>query len=189
MVPSKREDNLLLGANIRRARKGGRISLKELAAGTGLSTSFLSQLERGKVNVSVDNLRKVADFLGLAMVHLFEVETGRGLGLVTRRGQGMALEVEGSTAHSESLIRQGRADIQATLYTNPPGQGRMSPASHNGEEFVYVIKGRVVYTLNDQTYHLEEGDSMYYRSEALHSWRNPGGEASMIIIFNTPANW
>ena len=189
MAPAKKEDNLLLGANIRRARKGGGVSLKELALGTGLSTSFLSQLERGKVNVSVDNLRKVADFLGMAMVSLFEVETGRRLGLVTRRGQGMALEVEGSTARSESLIRQGRANIQATLYTNPPGQGRMSPASHNGEEFVHVIKGRVVYSLNDQTYRLEEGDSMYYRSEALHSWYNPGEEESVIIIFNTPANW
>lgn len=189
MSPTPDQDSLSLGSNIRRDRRRQKISLEKMAAGTGLSTSFLSQLERGKVNVSVDNLRKISDFLGVEMVSFFEVQAGRSLGSLTRRGQGTILDVEGSTAYSESLIRKGSANVQATMYVNPPGEGRKTPASHNGEEFVYVIRGEVVYSLNDQEYHLREGDSMYYRSETMHSWFNPGRKESVIIIFNTPTNW
>ncbi len=189
MVNADGAESLMLGQNIRSARKKAKVSLQVLSSGTGLSTSFLSQLERGKVNVSVDNLRKVASFLGMEMVQFFEVDQGNRLGTVTRKGQGAALDVEGSFAHSESLIRKGSANVQATIYTNPPGEGRKEPAYHSGEEFVFVISGEVVYILNDQEYHLQTGDSMYYRSEVYHSWRNPGETDSVIIIFNTPTNW
>jgi len=99
------------------------------------------------------------------------------------------LEIEGSTAHSESLIRKSNSNIQATLYRNPPGEGRKFPFSHGGEEFVYVIKGEVLFSLNNQECHLEEGDSMYYRSELNHSWVNPGEEESVILVFNSPQVW
>ena len=185
----ERDDNLMLGANIRRARKRRKTSLEQLAGITGLSTSFLSQLERGIVNISVDNLRKIAKSLDLQMVDLFEVEGGQNLGIVTRQGGGMVLDLEDSRTYCESLIRKGSANIQSTLYINPSKDGRRQPNSHSGEEFVYVVKGEVIYTLNNQEYHLKEGDSMYYRSEALHSWVNPGEEDSVMIIFNTPAFW
>ncbi|MEW5722294.1 MAG: cupin domain-containing protein [Thermodesulfobacteriota bacterium] len=189
MRPPDSHDNLLLGDNIRNVRKLRKISLKQLSTKTDLSTSFLSQLERGMVNVSVDNLRKIAKSLGLRMVDLFEVKAEQRLGAVTHRGEGMVLEVEGAATYCESLIRQGRANIQATLYRNPPGEGRRFPSSHSGEEFVYVVEGEVIYTLHDQEYHLREGDSMYYRSEAPHSWYNPGGRESVMVIFNTPPYW
>ncbi len=178
-----------LGAGIRRVRKEKRISLEKLASATELSVSFLSQLEGGKANISVENLKKITSFLEISMVRLFEVEDGQRLGTVTRKGKGMPLKVEGSSAHCESLVRKSSSNLQATLYRNPPGEGRKMPMSHVGEELVYVILGEAVFRLNDQEYHLEEGDLMQYRSETLHSWHNPGESESVIIIVNTPPNW
>ena len=189
MRSAEQDDNITLGANIRKARKRRKMSLEQLANETSLSTGFISQLERGIVNVSVDNLRKIARSLGLKMVDLFEVEGNHNLGAVTRKGEGIVLRVEDSDTHCESLILEGSPNIQATLYINPPGDGRVAPSSHLGEEFVFIVKGGVVYTLNDQQYHLEEGDSMYYRSEALHSWINPGDQESVMVIINTPPFW
>jgi quercetin dioxygenase-like cupin family protein len=159
------------------------------AAGTDLSISFLSQLECGKANISVENLKKITDFLDISMVRLFEIEERQRLGAVTRKGEGMVLKVEGSTAYCESLIRKSGPNLQATLYINPPGEGRKAPMSHIGEELVYVIRGELTYYLNDQEYHLREGDLMYYRSESLHSWYNPGKWENVIFVVNTPPNW
>jgi transcriptional regulator with XRE-family HTH domain len=182
-------DIFQLGANIRKVRKEKRISLEQMAAGTDLSISFLSQLECGKANISVENLKKITDFLDISMVRLFEIEERQRLGAVTRKGEGMVLKVEGSTAYCESLIRKSGPNLQATLYINPPGEGRKAPMSHIGEELVYVIRGELTYYLNDQEYHLREGDLMYYRSESLHSWYNPGKWENVIFVVNTPPNW
>lgn len=181
--------NSVLGANIRAARKEKKISLEQLASGTDLSVSFLSQFERGKVNISVENLWKITKFLDVTMVRLFESDEAQKLGTVTRKGDGVVLELEDSTAYCESLVRKSSAKLQATLYVNPPGQGRKVASSHIGEELVYVIRGEVIYYLNDQEYHLREGDLMYYRSETLHRWHNPGKWENVIFIVNSPPNW
>ena len=181
--------NSQLGANIRNTRKAKKISLEQLAAGTDLSISFLSQLERGKVNISVENLWKITQFLNISMVRLFEGHSEQRLGSVTRKGRGVVLNVEGSSAYCESLIRETRAHLQATLYVNPPGQGKTIAGSHVGEELVYVIRGEVIYYLNDQEYHLREGDLMYYRCETLHRWHNPGNQENAIFVVNSPPNW
>lgn len=189
MKISTRDDNIALGANIRKARKMRKLSLEQLAGETGLSAGFISQLERGIVNASVDNLRKIARALDLRMVDLFEVDEKQNFGVITRKGDGVILSIENSNAYCESLILESGTNIQATIYINPPQDGRAVPNVHNGEEFVYMIKGEALYTLNDQQYHLHEGDSMYYRSEAPHTWVNPGDEESIMIIFNSPPFW
>ena len=186
-----REENAVLGKRIRERRKFCKISLDELARNTALSIGFLSQLETGKVNVSVDNLRKIASFLDVDMVNFFEVRSNvRTVGSVTRKGEGMSLNLEGTETCSESLIRKGDANLQATLFVNPPGQGRNMPNSHVGEEFIYTIKGQVDVFLNDQKYCLNEGDSIYFRSEAMHTWVNPNhDEESVILLVNSPQVW
>jgi transcriptional regulator with XRE-family HTH domain len=181
--------NSQLGTNIRNARKERKISLEQLAAGTDLSISFLSQLERGKVNISVENLWKITKFLDITMVRLFEGHEEQKLGSITRKGRGVVLNVEDSSAYCESLVRESRANLQATLYVNPPGQGRKIASSHVGEELVYVIRGQVAFYLNDQEYLLCEGDLMYYRSETLHHWHNPGERENVIFVVNSPPNW
>ena len=66
--------SISLGKRMREARKERKISLEQLAKGTQLSLSFLSQVETGKVNVSVDNIQKIADYLGVKMVRFFDPE-------------------------------------------------------------------------------------------------------------------
>lgn len=180
---------LSLGEKIRQVRTERKISLTELSGGTGLSLAFLSRLERNNVNISVENLKKIAGFLDISMVQLFEVEENQHLGVVTRKGEGTRLRISRSNVYSESLIQKSNSNLQATLYINPPGEGRITAASHKGEEFVYVIQGEVIFYLGKEKYHLKEGDGLLFRSETLHSWVNPGKRESKIISFNSPQAW
>ncbi len=186
-MPKHKPDSL--GQKIREARRSRRVSLQEISRATGLSTTFLSRLDTSKTNISVDNLRKIADFLDVTMVQLFEENDSPSKGLITRKGQAAKLKIDQSTAYSESLIRKSGSNIQATLVTNPPGEGRKTPFSHSGEEIVYIIKGTVLFYLDDQKQTLKAGDSMHYRSELPHSWVNIGKRESVLLIFNSPQVW
>ena len=184
------EHSRLVGQKIRDSRKSKRISLEQLSTGTGLSVSFLSQMENGKLNVSLANIKKIADFLDVRLVNFFEDEDNEvGLGVVTQKGKGIMLTLNGSNSYCESLIRKSGVSLQATLYISQPGEGRKIPFSHAGEEFVYVIEGEILFFLNDEKYRLQEGDSMYYRGEAQHSFINSGPFQSKIILVNTPQHW
>ncbi len=189
MSQQKPGDTLPMGEILRRARKSKRVSLERLAAGTELSVSFLSQLECGKANVSVENLKKITKFLDIHIASLFGEERNASLGTITRKGEGMPFTLEGSSAYCEALIQKSRADLQATFYRNPPGEGRKVPFGHLGEELLYVIRGQVLFRLNDEEHLLNEGDLIHYRSEALHSWINPGKEESLVLVVNTPPSW
>ncbi|MFO7783043.1 MAG: cupin domain-containing protein [Thermodesulfobacteriota bacterium] len=91
--------------------------------------------------------------------------------------------------HSHGIYSKSNVNLQATLYVNPPGEGRKVPMAHVGDELVHVIRGEVLFYLNDQECRLEEGGLMHCRSEALHSRVNPGRWESVLIIVNTPPNW
>ena len=178
-----------VGERIREVRTSRRISLSEISRGTGLSITFLSHLESGKSNVSVDNLRKIAEFLDIAMVQLFEWSQDFSKGVITRKAQGVRLKIARSTAYSESLIRKSNSNIQATIFVNPPGKGRNTPFSHCGEEIVYIVKGSILFSLGDEKHKLRAGDSIYYRSELPHSWVNMGKKECTMIVFNSPQVW
>ncbi len=177
-----------VGERIAALRLEKRLTLDGLAAGTGLTTSFLSKLERGRTSISVDNLRSVAHFLGVEMVHFFERD-GLSSAIVTRQGQGTPLLVGKTDAVGESMISTARSTLQATLYRTPPRQGRSAGFSHPGEEFVYVVRGRIRYWVAEAEFVLEEGDSIWHKSSEAHRWTNIGKSPSLTLHVNTPPVW
>jgi transcriptional regulator with XRE-family HTH domain len=177
-----------VGERIAALRLERRLTLEALAGGTGLTTSFLSKLERGQTSISVDNLRNVAHFLGVEMVHFFEQNESLNA-IVTATGQGTPLRVGNTSATGESLISVARSALQATLYRTPPGQGRSPGFSHPGEEFVFVIGGRIRYRVADVEYLLGKGDSIWHKSSEPHGWKNVGSGPALTLHVNTPPVW
>jgi len=169
-----------------RVEKG--LTLERLAAGTDLTPSFLSRLERGHTSISVDNLRRIAHFLGVEMVHFFQTELPSEM-VVRRRGMGTQLVIDGTTAYGESLITTGRSTLQATMYRTPPRQGRREGFAHAGEEFVFVIRGSIRYRAGNSEMVLRAGDSVWHKSTAPHSWKNIGSAAALSLHVNTPPVW
>jgi transcriptional regulator with XRE-family HTH domain len=178
----------LVGARIAELRQERRMTLDALAAGTGLTPSYLSKLERGHTSISVDNLRRVAHFLGVEMVHFFEQEDVSKTA-VTRRGRATRLRIAATDVYGESLIATSRSKLQATLYRTPPGQGRRRGFSHPGEEFVFVIRGRIEYQVAAASFTLSAGDGLWHRSEQPHMWMNRGKTAAITLHVNTPPVW
>lgn len=178
-----------VGERIAALRKTRGLTLEDLDRGTGLTRSYLSKLERGQTSISVDNLRTVAHYLGVEMVHFFQQQNGPSSAMVTRKGTGTPLVVGRSEATGESLVTTTRSTLQATLYRTPAGQGRAAGFSHVGEEFVFVISGKIRYFAGDKEILLESGDSIWHLSSEPHRWLNPGRTPAVSLHVNTPPVW
>ena len=187
-APHARPVGREVGRRIAALRKDKRLTLEALAAGTGLNVSFLSKLERGQTSISVDNLREVAHFLGVEMVHFFSGPE-KSSAIVTRKGKGMPLQIANTHAVGEALIATMSGSLQATLYSTPKGQGRAKGFSHSGEELVYVMKGRVRFFVGDHEHILNVGDSIWFRSAEPHGWRVIGSTTAVTLHVNSPPVW
>ena len=81
----------------------------------------------------------------------------------------------------------GDAAMDCQKWTLQPGAGSEDAYSHEGEEFIYVLRGLLEITLDGHERHLlYPGDNIYFDSTRTHSWRNPGEEESVLVWVNTP---
>src|SRR5205085_892877 len=78
------------------------------------------------------------------------------------------------------------AAIGAHLCRIKPKAGSGESYTHEGEEFLFVLRGALRIALQDQEYRLKPGDSFYFESATPHRWTNPGRSETWVLWVNTP---
>lgn len=166
-----------LGQRIARLRQERGLTLQEVADGAGLTPSFLSRLERDQVNISVANLRKLAQFFGVAMVYFFEGEsTGPAAELIraTERPGLLPTQID---AQVYALVPSD-SDLDVRLIEARPGARQQC----DGERLVYLLRGQLRYHVGEETYTLGAGDTLFLRREAPQRWECIGAEPAAILL-------
>jgi DNA-binding transcriptional MerR regulator/quercetin dioxygenase-like cupin family protein len=175
----------LISNKWREAREKMGLTLDEVSAQVDISSSYLSKIENGLANISIDILNKLAIFYGESILSFFELEGEDDK--VVRKGCGEIAEIGISGVEMESLISQKHHVLFPMLFTIEPGGGDPNTHRHHGEEFIYVLNGRLKVTLNyDEEYTLKQGDSIYFRSFDYHSWINDSVKATKVIWVHSP---
>lgn len=180
--------NTGIAQRIRQIRLSLGMSLQDLSRKTGLSMTFLSRLENDKANISVLNLRAVANALGVPIASLF-TQDDQSLVKVSRAGKRrkMILMVFGRKKVTEEwLLPDSNAKLEPAVVTLPPGTNGGPPFSHEGEEFLWVLKGKVRFHLGSEVFYLEEGDSLYYPATLSHQFFNDTGKKAVLLFVATP---
>ena len=173
----------LPGQRFRRLRLRRKLSLSQVARATGVSVGFLSALERGQMRCSVSTLRRIARYYKTNIMALFETD-GDSQRLV-RPDQRKILET--SPGVRMELLAWGNTAMEPHLFRIKPGGGSGESYSHEGEEFLHVLRGEFEISLNGrERYLLKSGDSLYFESSTPHRWKNPGRTESWILWVNTP---
>ena len=171
------------GQRFRRLRTRRGLSLAQVARATGVSVGFLSALERGQMRSSVATLRRIARFYRTNILSLFEA-AGENPRLV-RPAQRKILETTPDVRME--LLAWGHTVMEPHLFRVKPGGGSGESYSHEGEEFLHVMRGEFEIWLNtEEHYKLKAGDSLYFESSTPHRWRNPGKSESWVLWINTP---
>ncbi len=73
-----------------------------------------------------------------------------------------------------------------TVFRIAPGAGSGESYAHEGEEFIFVLRGELQIALDGEEYHLQRGDSFYFESATPHHWKNPGRTETWLLWVNTP---
>jgi DNA-binding transcriptional MerR regulator/quercetin dioxygenase-like cupin family protein len=171
------------GQRFRRLRTRRRLSLAQVARATGVSVGFLSGLERGQMRSSIATLRRIARFYRMNILSLFET-TGENPRLV-RPHQRKILETTPEVRME--LLAWGNTAMEPHLFRVKPGGGSGESYSHEGEEFLHILRGEFEIWLDrKEHYRLKPGDSLYFESSTPHRWKNPGRRETWLLWINTP---
>jgi len=171
------------GERLRRLRLEAGLSLRRAATRAGLSASYLSALERGSVGASVATLQRVTSAYGATLQDLFS-STPRGR--LVRPDQRPVLELDEGSVRIEQLAHAG-GQLEPHLFVLAPGASSEGAYSHPGEEFIYVLDGKVRIVLAaDESYDLAPGDALTFASTIDHRWHNLADKPARLLWINTP---
>lgn len=179
-----------VGLTIRRLREERHLTLKELASRSGLTQSFLSQVERNLTSPSVASLRKVAQAFGVPLAALFQGPLLPGNRIV-RRSERRQLVHPKHQWHDYLLTPNLTGKLQVILSVIEPGggSGEEAYAHESDEECVVILHGRLEFWVGSDGYLLEEGDSIVFESRIPHRNRNPGPGRAEVLWVTTPPSY
>jgi transcriptional regulator with XRE-family HTH domain len=177
-----------VGERLREIRRQRRATLRTVADRSGLSESFLSQVERGRSNASIGSLRRIAEALGVTVADLFE-PSGPPSPRVLRRNDRPALSF-GVLGRKLLLTPRPMQALEVFVgELDVGGSTGVEPYSHgDSEELFVVLSGTVQLELGGEVHDLETGDSIVYRSSVPHRITNAGeGLAEAMWIITPPS--
>ena len=174
----------MVGQKIHALRKARGMTLKQVSGRSGLSVSFLSQVERNLASPTVISLAHIAHALGVGASYFFPPPPADGQVVRSYARQPFKLE-DGQVIYARlGGDFEGRT-LEPLLVTYPPGFVSET-FNHEGEEFLYLLEGQVTIFLEDQEYCLNPGDSMHFRSQHTHRVENPHDVPARVVFVNTP---
>jgi DNA-binding transcriptional MerR regulator len=174
--------NGAIGSHLRQLRAKRKLSLAQVARTVGISVGFLSALERSQMSGSVGTLRKLARFYKTNILDFFDAT-----GASSRQVQPEQRKVlEAGPGVRMELLAWGNTVMEPHLFRVAPQAGSGDSYTHDGEEFLYVLRGALTITLEDEEFRLKAGDSFYFESATPHHWKNPGRAETWVLWVNTP---
>jgi transcriptional regulator with XRE-family HTH domain len=172
-----------IGRRLRRLRLQKSYSLSQVASAVDVSIGFLSAIERDQMTASVATLRRLARFYQIKILSLFnpsDANPGRvtpSERKILDAGPGVRME----------LLSWGNTMMEPHLFRIAPSAGSGESYAHEGEEFLYILRGKLEISIADgERLCLQEGDSFYFESSNEHRWRNPGKKDALVLWVNTP---
>lgn len=174
-----------LGGNLRELRAEKRMSLRELAAATGLSPTLLSQVERGISEPSLKTLRALSTVFGDSVSSLF-ASPDPPLIHISRPGERSRISSPAGRIQYERLT-PNNGQIEVLRGSLQPGDWSSDePWAHEAVECVYVDRGRLVVEVDGQGFEVLAGESITFSSRQPHRYGNPGGEPTVFILSVSP---
>lgn len=176
-----------LGARIAALRKERGLTLAQLARACGLSEATLSRIENGHSAVSAQHLFVLAQYLDMDIARFFDRDAAPltpGVRSLTRSGQGVVERLERYDAEvlCADLAAKGMHPAINTIRARTLEEAG-GLARHGGEEFLYVLEGRV--EVHSEWYAptlLGPGDSLYFDGVQGHAYLAAGNEPARILV-------
>jgi transcriptional regulator with XRE-family HTH domain len=176
------------GEKIKRLRVAHHMSLGDLAEKVQTSRSFLSQLEQGKSLPSLGTLKAIADAFDVTVGSLVDEPKEVKSPLVKVADRPKVNQLQTGILIESLTYREMHKTLQPLILTLQPGANSgYEGYIHKGQEFGFVVKGKMTVELDDNTYEMNAGDSIYFDSSRPHRFvNNSDGETVAVWVITPP---
>lgn len=183
-------ERIALGQEIRKLRKARGKPLTDLALFVGRSTSFISQLERGRAEASIADLKGVANALGVPVGWFFVSDEipGEERGRIVRAGSRRQLGTLNDGFMEELLSPDIGGAFETFLSTFSPGAALDRPEERDTEEEGYVVLGTLDVWIGAHAFRVGPGDSFRIAREPFR-WANRGATDAVIVWVIAPPTY
>lgn len=183
MVTFQREAaSVDVGSRLKELREARNISMRMLAAKSGLSANALSMIERGKTSPSVSTLYKLSDAMGVSITAFFGPESDKKQVVFLKSDERTRMSFTRGVFEAlggEQFI--GRVEPFMLTMDSGATSGPHT-MSHTGHEFVFCLRGQLDYQVEKEVFHLSAGDSLLFAAQLKHKWRNAGKTVTNALI-------
>jgi transcriptional regulator with XRE-family HTH domain len=175
---------LKIGEKLRKLRMSNSLTQEELASRADLTKGFISQLENDGTSPSISTLKDILDVLGVSISEFFaespdlQVIFGADSRVIAGDEQGLKVELLVPGAQNRTM--------DPALVSLQPGEAMGEQPFHEGEEFGFVLAGRIELTLDDKVYTVRKDECFYFPSDRRHRVRNPGKSIAKILWVVSP---
>lgn len=171
-----------VGKRIKSVRKRKGLTLQDLAGKSGMSATAISAIERNVSSPTVNTLGSIARALGESLSSLLgeaDVEFQ-----VTRAGgrERPATEIRGMDLQSLASGIPGQRFLPMIGVLNPGAACGEDFITPQGDGLLFVLKGALDVELDGKSIHLDEGDSLYYRSQTPYRWKNASESETHLLV-------
>lgn len=175
------------GGALKALRRERRLSLQEVSSATGISTSFLSLIENGKSDITLGRLIKLAGFFDVHVSDLLPPGVGRDP-IVIRSSERRHIASPSEGLDISLLAPDSERRMLPLFAQFEPGGHPAEMSQHEGEEFIYVLSGRLHLEIEGhEPVLLEPGDTAFYRADRAHMLTAlDDAPASVIAVASPP---
>lgn len=175
-----------IGQRLKRLRMINSLTQEELASRADLTKGYISQLENDATSPSIATLKDIVDVFGVTMQEFF-AEPARGKDVVYGAAARVQSTDDNDGVKVELLVpgAQNR-EMDPVLVTLKPGEEMDEQEYHEGEEFGYVLHGKIQLRLDDQLYKVNKDECFYFSSDKKHTVKNVGKTEAKILWVVTP---
>ncbi len=176
-----------IGERIRNLRQSSNLTQEELAERANLTKGFISQVERDLTSISLDSLVQILDALDENISDFFREASQEKI--VFRVGDRVAIEKE--KVEKIELLVPGSTNrrLEPILLTLKKGQATPKEKPHEGEEFGFVLRGRVNLRFGRESLKLKKGECFYLSAEKEHWLHNSGSKEAVVLWISSPPSF
>jgi len=171
-----------VGLRLKELREARNISMRTLAAKSGLSANALSMIERGKTSPSVSTLYKLADAMGISITAFFGAESNKKQVVFIKSDERTRMAFTRGVFEAlggEQFV--GRVEPFMLTMDSGATSGPHT-MSHTGHEFVFCLRGELDYQVEKEIFRLSAGDSLLFSAQLKHKWRNAAKTVTNALI-------
>ena len=176
-----------IGVKIKQLRQQRGLTQEELAARTELTKGFISQLERDLTSPSIATLVDILAALGTDVAGFFRETQDEQVAYST---EDMFVKEEADGYTIQWLVTNAQKNaLEPILVTIPAGVSGVEDDPHEGEEFGYVLAGRITLRTGKREYTIKTGGSFCLHPSTTHSLHNSGKTKAKVLWVSTPPSF